>query len=175
MRKNKRIVITGLCVLIIGISVASTPKKNKNSDVATKSAKEMRSFGLNDFVKMDMELIAHFPTRRHWTAIDENILKIPVESMRYIDSMDIRTTPDTLFVRVYTQNFVYRSQNIYKIVTNLQTNDSLIIRDFDVDLKMKENIDDAETFRRENFTMDYLIKRNIANTDTRIIFRKIFS
>ena len=74
---------------------------------------------------------------------------------------------------MYTQNYAYQSQNTYKISKNTDNKtDTLMIFDIQVDLEMKSHVDDAETFRRKDYTVDYVVKQISDKFDKRIVIKK---
>jgi len=89
--------------------------------------------------------------------------------------LDIHKLIDTLYVKIYSQNYVYQSSNTYKIAKNTnKSTDSLLIFNFNVDLRMKDIIVDTRSFRIKNFSVNYIVKQNIPNVDKRIIINKKF-
>jgi hypothetical protein len=43
-----------------------------------------------------------------------------------------------------------------------------------VELKMKDDVDDLETFRRKNYRVDYILKQNSGEADKRMVINKIY-
>lgn len=169
MKKILSVVIAVLCILTVSASFIRINKK----ECINNDYKDIRNFGIINFINLDLGFIGNFPTQKHWENIDEKIKKVPIDSLRYIDSLDIKHTADTLLVKVYTQNYLYQSKNTYKITPNpSKLNDTLIISNFTVDLKLKEEVDDARTFRKNDFTVNYETKHKIGNIEKRIIFNK---
>lgn len=124
---------------------------------------------------MDLRLIGYFPKKKQWNQIFEQIRKVSIDSLRYIDSLDVSHLKDTLYVKIYTQNYLYQSKNVYTIAKDAKNlTDSLKIYNVYVDLKMKDFIEDSETFRIKDYTLNYVYKQNIDKIDRRIIFNKIY-
>ncbi len=172
MKKNKLAIVLGMLVTTVVLLVAATPETNNR--VCTKYT-DISSFGVNQFIAMDLELIANFPKRDDWRNIEKRITTVAPDSLRYIDSLDISTIADTLYVKIYSQNYAYRSSNTYTIAKNKnQSTDTLMIFNMGVDFKMKENVDDARDFRINNYTLEYLPKQKLSDADKRIVFHKTF-
>lgn len=173
MKKNTIIRVVGL-MSIAFTGLISAQSFNDNERIA-RSYKDISSFGLNQFINMDLDLIGYFPKKEDWKQIDEKIQLVPIDSLRYIDSLDIHKSDDTLYVRIFSENYAYQSSNTYKIAknTNLST-DTLMIFNFNVDLKMKDIVVDTRNFRVKDFSVDYIVKQNIPNIDKRIIINKKF-
>ena len=166
----------GLVILTIAISViaisAKSTRDEKNKKISS-SYKNISQYNLKDFTNMDLGIIGYFPTKKHWKQIDKNIETVPVNSLRYIDSLDIAQIQDTLFVKVYSQNYAYQSSNVYSIAKNKnKSTDTLMIYHINFDLKIKDIISEASTFRSKDFVPDFTIKQNIDNIDKRIIINK---
>jgi hypothetical protein len=139
------------------------------------SYKDISHFGLAEFVQMDFDMIGHFSTQEDWNNISESIKAVPVDLLRYIDSLDVVKLADSLFVKIYTQNYAYQSQNTYTIISNPKgTTDSLTMVYMQVELKMKDDVDDLETFRRKNYRVDYILKQNSGEADKRMVINKIY-
>ena len=173
MKKTKIIIAIGLFI-VTSIVVISVQSENKNEKIGS-NYKNISYIGLNEFVNMDLGLIGFFPTEQNWKQISKNIESVPLDSLRYIDSLDIHNLADTLYVKIYTQNYAYQSSNTYKISKNTnRSSDTLKIFNFIVDLKMKDIIADAENFRIQDFTVDYIIKQNVDKINKRIIIKKNF-
>jgi hypothetical protein len=166
---KKIITAIGLFVATF-IVLVSAQSGNEN---ISKGYKDISDYGLNGFVNMDLGLIAYFPKKQDWTRIAEKIKSVPLDSLRYIDSLDIHYLADTMYVKVYSQNYANQSSNTYKIAKNTnKSTDTLMIFNFKVDFKMKDIIADARSFRVKNFTADYITKQNVSNIDKRIIINK---
>jgi len=173
MKKTKIIIAIDLFI-VTSIVVISVQSENKNEKIGS-NYKNISYIGLNEFVNMDLGLIGFFPTEQNWKQISKNIESVPLDSLRYIDSLDIHNLADTLYVKIYTQNYAYQSSNTYKISKNTnRSSDTLKIFNFIVDLKMKDIIADAENFRIQDFTVDYIIKQNVDKINKRIIIKKNF-
>ena len=173
MKKTKIIIAIDLFI-VTSIVVISVQSENKNEKIGS-NYKNISYIGLNEFVNMDLGLIGFFPTEQNWKQIDSKIELVPLDSLRYIDSLDIHNLADTLYVKIYTQNYAYQSSNTYKISKNTnRSSDTLKIFNFIVDLKMKDIIADAENFRTQDFTVDYIIKQNVDKINKRIIIKKNF-
>ena len=149
-------------------------KVDENKRIS-ESYKDISLFGLKEFINMDLGLIGYFPTKKHWRQISSNIKLVPIDSLRYIDSLDINKLADTLYIKVYSQNYAYQSKNTYKIAKNSnKSTDTLMIFNIDIDFKMKDIIPDDRTFRIKDFAVDYIFKQNIDNIDKRIIINKTY-
>jgi|GEM_PF-3746994 hypothetical protein len=173
MKNIKTIGFLGLIMLITIITISALTNKDKQAEIISTNYKDIRHYGLLEFTNMDLGVIGYFPTQRHWKQIDENIELVPVDSLRYIDSLDINKISDTLFVKVYNQNYAYQCKNIYSVAENSdKKTDTLKIYNIYFDLKMKDIIEDAEKFRTKDFTVNYIIKHDIDNVDKRIIINK---
>ena len=171
MRKYK---IFGIIILIIVISVFAKSEKitrNDKNEKISKNYTDISHYGIKDFTNMDLGVIGCFPTMKHCKKIDKNIETIPVDSLRYIDSLDIIHISDTLFIKVYSQNYAYQSTNMYSIAKNKST-DTLMIYHIDFNLKMKDIIADAQTFRTKDFEVNFTVKQNTDSVDKRIIINK---
>ena len=139
------------------------------------SYKNISQIGLNEFMDMDFRLIGYFPKKEQWNQISEQIKNIPIDSLRYADSLDVSQLGDSLYVKVYTQNYLYQSKNVYTIAKDAKNlTDSLKIYNIYIDLAMKDFIHDSETFRTKDYTLNYVYKENIDKIDRRIIFNKIY-
>ncbi|MDI9882321.1 hypothetical protein [Flectobacillus longus] len=139
------------------------------------SYKNISRIGLNEFMDMDFRLIGYFPKKEQWNQISEQIKNIPIDSLRYVDSLDVSQLGDSLYVKVYTQNYAYQSKNVYTIAKDAKNlTDSLKIYNIYIDLVMKDFIHDSETFRTKDYTLNYVYKENIDKIDRRIIFHKIY-
>lgn len=133
------------------------------------SYKNISRIGLNEFMDMDFRLTGYFPKKEQWNQISEQIKNIP------IDSLDVSQLGDSLYVKVYTQNYAYQSKNVYTIAKDAKNlTDSLKIYNIYIDLVMKDFIHDSETFRTKDYTLNYVYKENIDKIDRRIIFHKIY-
>lgn len=173
MNKSKIIGLVGFCILVAILTISAQSIMVNKNESTSNSYRDISQFGLKEFINMDLGLISYFPKNKQWKRISENIRIVPIDSLRYIDSLDVSNLRDTLYVRVYSQNFAYQSKNIYKIARDANNStDTLKIYDITIDLKMKDIIADAETFRVKNFTIDYVSKQNIDKIDQRIIFNK---
>lgn len=173
MNNSRKIVLTGLIFVINILATSSQDVRLQNNETISEGYKNISYYGLNEFINMDLGLIGYFPTIKHWTRISDSIKRIPIDSLRYIDSLDINNVADTMYVKVYSQNYAYQSRNIYKIAKNgSKSTDTLMIYHFTIDLKMKDIIADAETFRTKNFSIDFITKQNIENIDKRIVINK---
>lgn len=173
MKKLKTIATLGICVLTAILTIsANFPGIHENEDISINNNR-VRFFGLRDFINMDLRFIGYFPTKEHWSQINRDIKIVPADSLRFIDSLDVKKLADTLYVKIYSQNHACQSRNIYTIAKNKnKSSDTLMIYNINIDLQFKNIIDNAETFRVNNFTVDYAIKQHIDNIDKRIIFNK---
>lgn len=169
MKKNRIFTAIGLFVATF---IVLTSVQSGNERIS-KNYKNISYMGLKGFVDMDLRLIAFFPKEQDWIQISKNIESVPIDSLRYIDSLDINYLADTLYVKVYSQNYAYQSSNTYKIAkdTNKSTDD-LMILNFKIDYKMKDIIADARSFRVQNFSVDFITKLNVGNIDKRIVINK---
>ncbi|WP_062126659.1 hypothetical protein [Geofilum rubicundum] len=167
----------GILALLTVITVISIYAKssNDNKEKIGKNFKNISHYGQRDFINMDLGVIGYFPSNTDWENIDKKMEIIPLDSLRYIDSLDIKKIADTLYIKVYSQNHVYQSQNVYSIAENSNTStDTLMIFNINFNLEMKDIISDSETFRAKDFTTNYIVKYNIDEMDKRIIIDKNF-
>ena len=107
--------MTVICILSAVTTICAQSSENNHLG---RSYKDISFFGINEFTNMDLGVIGYFPTQKHWNQISKNVKLLPVDSLRYIDSLDVKRVADTLFVKMYTQNYAYQSQNTYKISKN---------------------------------------------------------
>jgi len=175
MKKSIMLSLTGFC-LLVAIFTTSAQSNKVNNDVSTRNSyRNISRISLKEFMDMDLRLIGYFPKKKQWNQISEQIRKVSIDSLRYIDSLDISHLKDTLYVKVYTQNYLYQSKNVYTIAKDAKNlTDSLKIYNVYIDLKMKDFIEDSETFRIKDYTLNYVYKQNIDKIDRRIIFNKIY-
>lgn len=172
MDKLKITLITVFCLFI---AIQSTCAQTGGDSQVGNYYKDISNFNMKDFINMDLGLLAYLPTKKHWNHISKNIKLIPIDSLRYIDSLDIRKQADTLYVKMYTQNYLYRCQNVYEISKNTKRKtDTLMISNILIDFKIKEFIDYADTFRKKDYTVDFVIKQNSDKFNKRIIIHKDF-
>ena len=71
MKKNTILKVVGL-LSITFIGLISAQSINDNEKIG-KSYKDISSFGLNQFVNMDLGLIGYFPKKEDWRLINEKI------------------------------------------------------------------------------------------------------
>lgn len=175
MKKSIMLSLTGFC-LLVAIFTTSAQSNKVNNDVSTRNSyRNISRISLKEFMDMDLRLIGYFPKKKQWNQIFEQIRKVSIDSLRYIDSLDVSHLKDTLYVKIYTQNYLYQSKNVYTIAKDAKNlTDSLKIYNVYVDLKMKDFIEDSETFRIKDYTLNYVYKQNIDKIDRRIIFNKIY-
>ncbi|MET3126790.1 hypothetical protein ABID42_001892 [Arcicella rosea] len=175
MKKSIMLSLTGFC-LLVAIFTTSAQSNKVNNNVSTRNSyRNISRISLKEFMDMDLRLIGYFPKKKQWNQISEQIRKVSIDSLRYIDSLDISHLKDTLYVKVYTQNYLYQSKNVYTIAKDAKNlTDSLKIYNVYIDLKMKDFIEDSETFRIKDYTLNYVYKQNIDKIDRRIIFNKIY-
>ncbi len=156
MKKLRIIDILGLCIITTVLTISTKSIKADDRESISNRYKDIRHYGTKEFINMDLGIIGYFPTKNHWSKISKSIRIVPIDSLRYIDSLDINKLADTLYVKIYSQNYICHSRNTYKITRNTNKSiDTLMIYNIDVDLKMKAIIADAETFRVNNFTIGY--------------------
>lgn len=171
MKRIKLFIVFGLFVITF-IVLVSAKSGNENEKIC-KSYKDISSFGVSDFINMDLGIIAYFPTEQDWKQIGNKIKFVPLDSLRYIDSLDIHRLADTLYVKIYSQNYAYQSSNTYKIAMNTnKSTDTLMIFKFEFDFKIKDIIADVRSFRVKNFTVNYITEQNVINIDKRILINK---
>ncbi|MDJ1492930.1 hypothetical protein QNI19_08305 [Cytophagaceae bacterium DM2B3-1] len=169
----KLVGVTG-CYLVIAILLISTKSVNEDENIS-RYYKDIRDYGLQDFINMDLGLLSYFPKKEHWKAISANSRLVPIDSLRYIDSLDVRTLKDTLYVSIYSQNYAYQSKNVYKIAKNTnKLSDTLMIFTIGVNLKLKEEVADVETFRTQDFSVHYKTRQPVSNRFQRIVFSKSY-
>lgn len=143
----------------------------------TQHYKNISGFDLRDFINMDQGLMGYLPKKSDFDNALTRLKLVPIDSLRYIDSLDIETnSTDTLIVKVYSQNYAYASQNSYKIGKNKNPDsDTLMIYNINVDLKIKPIIENAETFRMKDFRLT-VSEQPLENVRSgqRILFTKDF-
>jgi coenzyme F420-reducing hydrogenase gamma subunit len=120
MKKSTMIVLVGFCLFIITFKTSAQADKEKNYESTSNSYKNISRIGLDEFMDMDFRLIGYFPKKEQWNQISEQIKKIPVDSLRYVDSLDVSQLGDSLYVKVYTQNYLYQSKNVYTIAKDVK-------------------------------------------------------
>jgi len=164
-------IVSGLMIVMVIYAMGTVAS---NDRVCTHYT-DISSFGVNQFIAMDVELMANFPMRDDWENIEDRIKTVAPDSLRYIDSLDITYLADTVFVKMYSQNYAYRSSNTYQLTKNNHpSTDTLMIFKMDVDFRMKEFVDEAGSFRISNYSVEYRLKQNLPDIDKRIIFHKNF-
>ena len=175
MKKSTSIVLVAFCLFVAMCKTSAQADKVKNYESTRNSYKDISHINLNEFMDMDSRLIGHFPKQEQWNQIFEQIKNIPIDSLRYVDSLDVSQLGDSLYVKVYTQNYAYQSKNVYTIAKDAKNlTDSLKIYNIHIDIAMKDFIHDSETFRTKDYTLNYIYKENIDKIDRRIIFNKIY-
>ena len=175
MKKSTNIVLVAFCLFVAICKTSAQADKAKNYESTSNSYKNISRIGLNEFMDMDFRLIGYFPKKEQWNQISEQIKNIPIDSLRYVDSLDVSQLGDSLYVKVYTQNYLYQSKNVYTIAKDAKNlTDTLKIYNIYIDLVMKDFIHDSETFRTKDYTLNYIYKENIDKIDRRIIFNKIY-
>jgi hypothetical protein len=158
----------GVLILMIAFDLNG---QNLNHD---SNYRDISNYGLKDFIAMDNEILKAFKTKDKFKNAIKSIRSIPNESFRYIDSIDIRRIQDSMIIKVYSQNYLYRSQNSYRIGANRdESNDTLMIYNIGIDFKIKSYIDDAEGFRNYEYNLAFTDKTlNDKSNTQRIIINK---
>jgi len=98
MNKLKIIGMTVICILSAVTTICAQSSENNHLG---RSYKDISFFGINEFTNMDLGVIGYFPTQKHWNQISKNVKLLPVDSLRYIDSLDVKRVADTLFGIMY--------------------------------------------------------------------------
>ena len=173
MRKTKPLGIVSLSALLILLFAAFT--KQSRTEPINKTDNNLILDISDDLFKTDMQFLTHLPTASHWSNIEQSVKRVPINYLRNLDSIDIHQQKDTLFVKIYSQNHANTSKCTYKLTLNsTEQTDSLYLKNFYIDYRLKEYIDHKTSFRAGDFTVDYRIKRNLKDLDKRIIFDKDF-
>lgn len=175
MKKSTRKVLVGFCLFVAIFQTSAQANKVESYESTRNSYKNISRINLNEFMDMDFRLIGYFPKKEQWNKIFEQIKNVPIDSLRYVDSLDVSQLGDSMYVKVYTQNYAYQSKNVYTIAKDAKNlTDSLKIYNIHIDIAMKDFIHDSETFRTKDYTLNYVYKQNIDKIDRRIIFNKIY-
>ena len=103
MKKSTSIVLVAFCLFIATGKTLAQADKVKNYESTRNSYKNISRIGLNEFMDMDFRLIGYFPKQEQWNQIFDQIKNIPIDSLRYVDSLDVSQLGDSLYVKVYTQ------------------------------------------------------------------------
>ena len=123
--------------------------------------------------RLDLNIISLVPTEDEYKNFNENIKNLPLEYVKYIDSIDYTNfNKKHSIIQIYSQDRVYRSENLYEIKKN-KDNDSLLVTNIQLEMKMKDYIIDYEKYM--NLKVEYDIIEKKVKTDTkinRIIFSK---
>lgn len=123
--------------------------------------------------RLDLNIVSLVPTVDEYKNFKENIKKLPLEYIRYVDSVDYsKFNKELSIIQIYSQDRVYNSKNLYEIKKN-QVNDSLMVTNIRFDIKMKDYIIDLEKYN--NLKVEYNIiekKAKAGTTINRIIFSK---
>ena len=114
------IVLVGFCLFIITFKTSAQADKVKNYESTSNSYKNISRIGLNEFMDMDFSLIGYFPKKEQCNQISEQIRNIPIDSLRYVDSLDVSQLGDSLYMKVYTQNYLYQSKHVYTIAKDVK-------------------------------------------------------
>ena len=123
--------------------------------------------------RLDLNIVSLVPTVDEYKDFNEKIKNLPLEYIKYVDSVDYsKFNKELSFIQIYSQDRVYRSKNSYEIKKN-QNNDSLLVTNIQLDMKMKDYIIDFEKYNNLEVEYDIIVKK--VKTDTkinRIIFSK---
>lgn len=166
MKKLNNYLIFALLALGSIFIFTSTQDKTENSKFGTHYV-NINQAKFNYFLKSDFRLLDNFPTKSHYINIAKTLDVIPADSLRYTDSIYIKTTKDTINITIYNENYAYCSQNTYKIHEEA---DSMHLVDFNLNYFMKQDVDDAETFRTKDFLLK--IKVDKKKKETKVYFEK---
>lgn len=168
----------GLIALIISTSLnaqdINIPMK-KLIDLAQGSENKE----LSNLMDIDLKIISSMPTRSDYKRIAEIISGLPRNTLGFIDSIDyfFLKKGDTLFVKIYTQDYAYQSRNCYGLgLEKYIKNDTLVLQKVYYDMKMKSIIEEYQAFNNRNF--DYrIIEKRVRNTNgntNRILISKTY-
>ena len=123
--------------------------------------------------RIDLNIVSLVPTVDEYKNFKEIIKNLPLDYIKYVDSVDYsKFNKELSVIQIYSQNRVYRSKNSYEIKKN-QNNDSLLVSHIQLDMKMKDYIIDYEEYN--NLKVEYDIIEKIVKAETkinRIIFSK---
>ncbi len=123
--------------------------------------------------RLDLNIISLVPTVDEYKNFKETIKNLPLEYIKYVDSVDYsKFNKEQCYIQIYSQDRVYRSKNSYEIKKN-QDNDSLLVTNIQLDMKMKDYIIDFEKYNDLKVEYDIIEKKVKAETKiNRIIFSK---
>lgn len=123
--------------------------------------------------RLDLNIVSLVPTVDEYKNFKENIKNLPLEYIKYVDSVDYsKFNKELSYIQIYSQDRVYRSKNSYEIEKN-QDNDSLLVTNIQLDMKMKDYIIDFEKYNNLKVEYDIIEKKVKAETKiNRIIFSK---
>lgn len=123
--------------------------------------------------RADLNIVSLVPTVEEYKDFKKKIKNLPLEYIKYVDSIDFTDFDKNLSViQIYSQNRTSRSQNAYELKKNIKNN-SLKLMFINLDMELKDHIIDLEQYN--DLKVEYEIIEKIVKTDTkinRIIFRK---
>ncbi|UII19931.1 hypothetical protein [Fulvivirga ligni] len=133
--------------------------------------KNINHYNIKDFLNMESRIMVYTPTREHWRDLSNSLSQIPADTLRYLDSLDITSVGNDLKVKMYSSNYAYITGNEFTI-TDLGEKDTLTISDLKFSMHIKDNIEDAQTFRTGEFITKYGLKQDLDSVDYRITVDK---
>lgn len=123
--------------------------------------------------RLELNILSIVPTVDEYKNFNENIKNLPLEYIKYVDSIDYsKFNKKHSFIQIYSQDRVYRSKNSYEIKKN-QYNDSLLVTHIQLDMKMKDYIVDFEEYLNQKIEYE-IIEKEVKDDIkvNRIIFYK---
>lgn len=160
MKKKKKI---ALLLLISSIGIQGQLKLENLSD---KKDYELLH-------RLELNIISLVPTVKKYKEFRRNVKKLPLEYIKLVDSIDYSNfNKKDSFIQIYSQNRAFRSENSYEIKKN-KKNDSLLITNINLNMKMKDYIIDYEKYINKK-TEYQIIEKQIKSDRkiNRIIFLK---
>ena len=108
-----------------------------------------------------------------------NLLKkgLTKDQIRCVDSIDYCQNTDTLSVTLYTHNYAFRSNSVYKIKQNKEAlKGSLAFWDIKYLVKKRTVAEDPNTFNQRDFRFTFnLLNLNDERKTKRIVVTKMFN
>lgn len=167
---KSRILTMGL--FLLGISFVLQAQENKQTYVDDLACKDISRFSTFDFMNMDINLLCFLPTIKDYENPITQFKKGNRNTFRYVDSLDIqKPTKDSLQITVYTQNYVYASQNTY--MGGKTKGNTITFYHISLNQAMKINVSDVETFRKTDY--DLSISEKMVDSELpirRVVFSK---
>ena len=109
---------------------------------------------------VDLSLLKSLPNISDYNNLSVKLNKLPKEYIRCLESIDYHMiAKDTLFVRIYSQDYAYQSRNGYKIGINLKAPKAPMKLCFIYyDMKMKSDIADYLLYMNRQFEYSIFTK-----------------